>query len=468
MRGCFLLIVVLSLLCGGDMVCADAFSPIIRSLPPKLKEALPSPQPIGVDDAGPKLVGIRRWKNASGEFSTLASLEGIEAGKIQLKKEDGQLISIDARQLHEEDQRFLRETWSLSPTDKIHLGVIAPDELTEMADGCHRAGDALALYEAFLEAPNLEDALRPQLQLRIVDLKQAAELQQVKLNSRWVSTGEWNQARQRQIRMLSDAERTHNPQQSQEFKTAIERAAREVPENVHPSFLLGVYHIQVSRLPKYAIIELNRCERSLLARQQSLAPFEKANLVAVNHNLSVAHLRSGNVATAIACMTRLREYGVVPVETVQNIRRMIWLADTAEQKGMARGTGVLSTRQRGQLLDIIAEAPTSSQNYQRSWKLMSYVESVPSDDWRDSERWEMAPSSLLSFEDDWCLACYGAGKVSCPVTGCSGGTVRSYTRTVTQTANGPIIHDTPTRAPCKNCRGTGGVDCPMCINGKFR
>jgi hypothetical protein len=71
-----------------------------------------------------------------------------------------------------------------------------------------------------------------------------------------------------------------------------------------------------------------------------------------------------------------------------------------------------------------------------------------------------------AFEDPWCMACHGWGKIKCPNRDCANGTVRSYrTETYALPDGRPFSKRIPIRVKCPTCNGKGKVDCPHCTSG---
>lgn len=52
---------------------------------------------------------LRKWKDASGAFEVEAELVKVAAGKVELKKKDGQTLTVPIDRLSQEDQAFLAE-----------------------------------------------------------------------------------------------------------------------------------------------------------------------------------------------------------------------------------------------------------------------------------------------------------------------------------------------------------------------
>jgi hypothetical protein len=71
-----------------------------------------------------------------------------------------------------------------------------------------------------------------------------------------------------------------------------------------------------------------------------------------------------------------------------------------------------------------------------------------------------------AYEDPWCMACNGQGRIECPVKQCKVGTVGSTRQeTITFPDGTRVLRSVPTRVPCDNCGRTGFVRCNFCIQG---
>ncbi len=60
-------------------------------------------------DAEDEAARWRTWKDTTGNFSTRARFSGVISGKVNLKKEDGQTISIPLENLSKEDQDWIKK-----------------------------------------------------------------------------------------------------------------------------------------------------------------------------------------------------------------------------------------------------------------------------------------------------------------------------------------------------------------------
>jgi hypothetical protein len=71
-----------------------------------------------------------------------------------------------------------------------------------------------------------------------------------------------------------------------------------------------------------------------------------------------------------------------------------------------------------------------------------------------------------SYDDPWCMACYGRSAVNCPDRGCAGGGVRSFRTDAVTFPDGSVhVKKIPIRVPCRTCGGKGQVDCRACVSG---
>ena len=59
-------------------------------------------QTVAADDPQP-----RTWKDATGTFSVVATLAGVADGKVQLKREDGTVVTVTLEQLSSADQQYI-------------------------------------------------------------------------------------------------------------------------------------------------------------------------------------------------------------------------------------------------------------------------------------------------------------------------------------------------------------------------
>jgi S1-C subfamily serine protease len=83
-------------------------------------------------------------------------------------------------------------------------------------------------------------------------------------------------------------------------------------------------------------------------------------------------------------------------------------------------------------------------------------------------------SRWQGYEDPWCLACYGRGRLKCPFKACQNGTVPGQRVDKIRTPQGEIVRTMKTRDPCPNCGGIGFVSCncghsridPLFIKGR--
>jgi hypothetical protein len=77
-------------------------------------------------------------------------------------------------------------------------------------------------------------------------------------------------------------------------------------------------------------------------------------------------------------------------------------------------------------------------------------------------------ASANAYEDPWCMACNGRGRVDCGIRGCANGSVREFKEEVVNRdplTGRKIVQRKPVRVPCKTCKGTGKVDCKQCRDG---
>lgn len=71
-----------------------------------------------------------------------------------------------------------------------------------------------------------------------------------------------------------------------------------------------------------------------------------------------------------------------------------------------------------------------------------------------------------AYEDPWCMACNGLGKVKCPERQCKNGSIGSTRQEITRLPDGSgIARNVPIRLSCDTCRGTGFVRCDFCVQG---
>jgi hypothetical protein len=71
-----------------------------------------------------------------------------------------------------------------------------------------------------------------------------------------------------------------------------------------------------------------------------------------------------------------------------------------------------------------------------------------------------------AYEDPWCLACNGLGKVQCPIKECRGGWVATFRQEPFTFPDGTrILRKMPARTQCNHCGCTGFVRCTFCVQG---
>jgi S1-C subfamily serine protease len=76
------------------------------------------------------------------------------------------------------------------------------------------------------------------------------------------------------------------------------------------------------------------------------------------------------------------------------------------------------------------------------------------------------PYSLRQYDDCWCLACYGSGRLDCPNRECVKGLVKTVRWDTVVLPNGAVTKQgTPLRVDCPTCRGRAVVDCDFCSGG---
>ena len=85
------------------------------------------------------------------------------------------------------------------------------------------------------------------------------------------------------------------------------------------------------------------------------------------------------------------------------------------------------------------------------------------DEFQDARRRKV---NWNAYEDPWCMACNGLGKVECPMRDCKNGTVGSFRMETFTFPNGASgTHKVPFRVRCDNCNGAGLVECRCCVDG---
>src|SRR5205823_5867790 len=74
--------------------------------------------------------------------------------------------------------------------------------------------------------------------------------------------------------------------------------------------------------------------------------------------------------------------------------------------------------------------------------------------------------SLRQYDDRWCLACYGSGRLDCPNRECVKGAVKTVRWDTVVLPNGAVTKQgTPLRVDCPTCNGRAVIDCDVCSGG---
>lgn len=103
---------------------------------------------------------IRTWKDASGKFSVLAQFIGLADGKIELRKADGKIISIDLEKLSTADQDAARELAAVTPpANPFELEVADPWAVKKSGPGAWST--ELAKFEQKRLVPNEKWLIQP-------------------------------------------------------------------------------------------------------------------------------------------------------------------------------------------------------------------------------------------------------------------------------------------------------------------
>ncbi len=169
---------------------------------------------------------------------------------------------------------------------------------------------------------------------------------------------------------------------------------------------------------------------------------EAENAAALN-NCALAGLRIGNKRPAMHQLQTAHELAPQSQQITHNISLLSRLA----------GAGRVSFDRATQkcLDDLCAAAGVTPGSASSSGFLYMPLDSSSG-----------TSSQLL---DRACTYCNGRGQAKCPVRGCARGSVGSTRTDVVgrNSATGQVITNTrPIRVPCRNCRGSGFVDCPHC------
>lgn len=84
---------------------------LIFRLPPHDNKSAPEPKPAAEPKktAPEPKAATRKWTDRSGKFSVVAELVEVKDGIVQLKKEDGKVVSLPVERLSEADQTYLKQ-----------------------------------------------------------------------------------------------------------------------------------------------------------------------------------------------------------------------------------------------------------------------------------------------------------------------------------------------------------------------
>jgi len=292
---------------------------------------------------------FRQWSDASGKFSVEAAYSGDEVGVILLKKRDGTVIKLPPNKLSAADQIYLAELkkpiangQAKELNDRLKIRTFL--ELEKLALRERTAKKAAALFQIFLNHPDVPGEEKIPARNAVPSYLAAAAKDLQKLGPKWVTKAELNAAQEKELEWLNDAKRFYA---LKEFKLADQRflaAANVNPDGIAALFELGLLYALQDRNSKQAEIQFSKCITKRNLYKDQFSQTERANYIATLNNSTIGEIRQGKLNEALKHLEEILSFEQVPPEVVQNIGRFQYLsANLGKSESGIRGFDLSTT-----------------------------------------------------------------------------------------------------------------------------
>gem|GEM_PF-1543413 len=184
---------------------------------------------------------VRTWTAASGGFSVEAELVELKAGDVvRLKTKDGREIEVPLSQLSAADQAFARPVVPSTVMPEKPSPQLA--RALRAADRCRMPDEAMVILKVFHDDPQTAPAEKAYAAGRLVELKDCAAKNLVRVNKKWVPKAEADAVRAKADELMRQGLTLLKLRQEDAFKRKFTEAAALEPEEVRAEFLMGLIY----------------------------------------------------------------------------------------------------------------------------------------------------------------------------------------------------------------------------------
>ncbi len=332
------------------------------------------PTPLSSQESGP----IRRvWKDRTGKFRVEATLEGVTATVVQLKRIDNDLlIEVPLDRLSEEDVAFVR---SQSPPEEVAAD---PETTFRTASALEAAARkrryALgvgAMYQGFLADPGIAENEKESARAAYERWKPLVATAKVRCGTQWYTPAELADLEDDERQLLERADQQLDAGDAQGVAKTLQEAAKLHPGSIRADFYLGVLSAlhPRGRSAGDAQAQFLKCVRRLQDYGSDLSDLDRANLAACYNNLALASIRERKAAEAIGHWEKCLRQGAAAPEVLQNFGHLQSLiGQGAAGRRPAMNSVYLSQSEKARFDALVAKAQIQPQSHDasRGWRYM--------------------------------------------------------------------------------------------------
>jgi len=407
---------------------------------------------------------MRTWTDKKSDQKRQAEFVSLDDNKIVvLRDADGTLSRVRLDSLSTDDQIYVvrRGKAKVDSGEAKQAVQRTADALEKKAQKCRTAAEALAHYNLFLADVNNPAEQRNVAQSRLAEWEERVAQKAVRLGKAWIAEEDADEARSQSKKLLLKATDQLRSKRDKEALSSLLEASQTDPDSIHADFLIGlVYAVVVGNYEKST-----RHFIECLKRQPEQ--------VAVLNNLALSEIRQRNFkgaskhwkeATRLAPANDVVYYNLKRLTTFKGHKVLVvppeFFSDVER----------LLAKRDANIIDTSQEFPVANPSFDRPVRTQK-----PS----AGEGWRYAilPDVDLGFlgmetdflVDDKCVACNAMGRLDCPVRDCAKGKVSVMDTELlgrNPVSGDAIVSRQRVRVPCKMCRGTGFVQCPVCKGRK--